>query len=263
MRNVAKVEPDEKRASTEVLDDFPFSGYLQRASDRAAGASTARYTSIEWSLGIIGVLLGASAATLSQNAAAALASSSLALVLVVPLFTVGLQSANDGRRFSVVLSHLDLRQADRLAVGSPGPSLGPKFDQHLKAIISEIDYDGKRVESRVSLILNTLLKGFLYLFFGAFAMELLALHQLGYPAEAVALGLGIPLAVVTGQSLYAYRQLSTEISRTLAKQEILFQSVCPACQSQDQRCKLTKRLQQADSIPPKYWVRKVWRSLWF
>jgi hypothetical protein len=186
-RDAPKVSPpgDAARFTEETYE----SNLLQRF----ASSAQARTTSIEWSFGIVGVLLAAAAATVAQDTFVPPLLSFIALALAIPLAALATVSHAYCRGISVVSSHVT--QSRFWDVLPPRNGMNhEEFDKHLARVAVQVDLQGGRVQTKRSLFTNVLLMGPGYLFVGVLAFFIYSWLTFRYATGGMS---GVPAVLVT------------------------------------------------------------------
>jgi hypothetical protein len=174
---------------------FTDESYVSSLAQRLSTCVQARTTSIEWTFGIVGVLLAAAAATPNQGTLIPALLSYLALALTIPLVSLATGSQSTCRNLSLVSSHIThLRFSEVLL--TPKGVTKEDFEQHLARFAVQADLLGARVQTRASLYRDVLFMGPGYLFVGGLAMFAYSWHSFLIDAGALSTLAAITLAVL-------------------------------------------------------------------
>jgi len=146
---------------------FTDASYTAALAQRIALSAQARTTSIEWSFGIVGVLLAAAVAISNQRTILPSLVSFVAVAITIPLASLAVSNESSCRGLSVVSAHLTCARFHEVLLKSVDAGT---FEKHLARVAVQIDLLGARVETRASLYADVLLMGPGYLFAGASAV---------------------------------------------------------------------------------------------
>jgi hypothetical protein len=212
---------------------FPDKNYVANLADRLEGAKKNRNTSIEWSFGIVGVLLAAAVAAPNQATLLPWLLTLTAIALVVQLTALSTASHTACRGLSVISAHLAYLQFSALLPSNTSITV-PQFRRHTIRLIVQVDFLGARVQTGLSLFRDVLLLGPGYLFFAALGLNLYIsyLHlgsftQSTYAWWLLAILLPLVLTIVIAAATYGPRTLNPH------EAELKSLKNCPVCLHQN------------------------------
>lgn len=217
-------------------ESFTDASYTAALAQRTALSAQARTTSIEWSFGIVGVLLAAAVAISNQRTILPSLVSLVAVAITIPLASLAVSNESTLRGLAVVSAHLTCARFHEVLLKSVDAGT---FEKHLARVAVQIDLLGARVQTKASLYTDVLLMGPGYLFVGASAV-------FGYswytywtnsgtlttiPAVAVAILAPALLIVVLCWMVWTTR-LTSKVANLTEMPE------CPVCRTQGEVGKL-------------------------
>jgi hypothetical protein len=139
--------------------------YLADLTQRHSSAALERSTAIEWTFGIVGVLVAASVVTMGKGTILSPLLVLFALALTIPLASLATRAHLAIQSLGVVKAHVTYMRYSKEVL--PGEITETDFGDHLADVAEEVELKHARVQTRLSSILNVLAMGPGYLFGGA------------------------------------------------------------------------------------------------
>lgn len=210
------------------LTNFPDKAYADGQIIRVEGAKQSRNRSIEWSFGIVGVLLAAAVAAPSHTTLLTLMLCVTAAALAIQLTALSTSDQSACRGLQVIGAHLNYLRFPQLLPKS-AELTEQAFWAHTLGIIVQVDLLGARVQTKASLFRDVLLFGPGYLFLSALVLSW-SLAYLDLGPLTTANSLDWVLAIALPSLLYLVLGVIS-FRRTLGKSEAKLDGLkdCPVC----------------------------------